>query len=476
MLLVGAAKMRIDPPLPIDPQGYVRRPGPAVAHGDPLMITAVVFQTPTCSVAILAADLAGQDHQMADAMRSAVAAVIPVPAENVLVNASHSHAAPWARVDGAKLGGGFDHFTDAEIAYVNRLPHDFATVALKAWNDRKPARAAGGTGRVPGLAVNRRERTSDGRTILGWNPDLPSDDEIPTIRIDDLDGEAVATITAFGCHPVVVGPEVAHTGSDFVGPLRRRVEELRGGICVFLQGAAGNILPLEAFHDHDGPQIPMGQRLGLEAAHAIADTDPLKRTIEKVNYGSVTPISLYRRRIQEEQPEQDLAVARVVLDLPLLEPPSRSDLSAELDERRMALEAAEREGADRSVTNPILYHLNWLTAMLDHPDLASWRTTPGELWSMRVGECAIVAAPGEVFTEIGARIRSLSPFPTTLFAGYSQGILGYMATADEYPYGGYEPSVAQRGYAHPAPFDPAIERILIETCLGLLNELQKGVR
>ena len=87
-----------------------------------------------------------------------------------------------------------------------------------------------------------------------------------------------------------------------------------------------------------------------------------------------------------------------------------------------------------------------------------------------------MAAPGEVFTEIGARIRSLSPFPTTLFAGYSQGILGYMATADEYPYGGYEPSVAQRGYAHPAPFDPAIERILIETCLGLLNELQKGVR
>ncbi|MGA0210155.1 MAG: hypothetical protein ACO3LZ_09585, partial [Candidatus Nanopelagicales bacterium] len=65
-----------------------------------------------------------------------------------------------------------------------------------------------------------------------------------------------------------------------------------------------------------------------------------------------------------------------------------------------------------------------------------------------------------------------SPFPTTLFAGYSQGILGYMATEAEYPHGGYEPSVAQRGYAHPAPFDPAIERILVETSLDLLENLR----
>jgi neutral ceramidase len=324
---------------------------------------------------------------------------------------------------------------------------------------------------VAGVAVNRRERTPDGRTILGWNQDLTMDDETPTIRVDDLDGEAIATITAFGCHPVVIGPEVPITSSDFVGPLRERVEELRGGVCVFLQGAAGNVLPLEAFHDHDGPHVPMGQRLGLEAAHAVADSDPLKRTIEKINYGSVTPISLYRRRIDQVQPDQVVAVERVVMDLPLLAPPSVAELEAELIERQQALADAQREGKDRSVTNPIRYHINWLTSMLERRDLQSWRTTPGELWAMRVGDCAIMATPGEVFSEIGAQVRAQSPFPTTLFAGYSQGILGYMATAAEYPHGGYEPSVAQRGYAHPAPFDPSIERILVDTSLYLLTRL-----
>ena len=471
MLQVGAARFTIEPPLPVDPQGYVRRAVSAIAHGDPLLVTAVVFETADCTAAVIAADLAGQDHHMANAMRNAVASTIPVSAANVMVNASHSHAAPWARVDGAKLGGGHDHFTDAELAYVNRLPHDFATVALQAWNSRKPARVAGNTGRVPGLAVNRRERTSDGRTILGWNPDLTMDDAVPTIRIDSLDGEAIATITAFGCHPVVVGPDIAKTGSDFVGPLRRRVEYLRGGVCIFLQGAAGNVLPLEAFHELDGPQIPMGQRLGLEAAHAIADTDPLLRTVQKVDYGSVTPISLYRKRIEPQQPTQPLAVERVIIDLPLLAPPSRSELESELADRESQLREVQMSGSDRSVTNPIRYHINWLTAMLDTPDLDQWRTTRGELWAMRIDDCAIVATPGEVFSEIGAEIRRNSPFGTTLFAGYSQGILGYMATAAEYPFGGYEPSVAQRGYAHPAPFDPAIERILVDSSLQLLDRL-----
>lgn len=474
MLKVGAARTIIDPPLPSDPQGYLRRAESARDHSDQLLITAVVFESPTGSAAILAADLAGQDTEAADQIRQAVADQIPVPAANVLINASHTHGGLWARTDGAKLGGGYDHFTDAERAYVRRLPHDFASAAMRAWNARRPARVAGGTGRVTGVAVNRRERTPDGRTVLGWNPDLSIDDETPTIRIDDLHGESIATITAFGCHPVVVGPEVPVTTSDFVGPLRRRVEELRGGVCVFLQGAAGNVLPLEAFHDHDGPHIPMGHRLGLEAAHAVADADPLNRTIEKVNYGSVTPISLYRRRIDPVQPDQVLAIERVILDLPLLSAPSRDELEAELADRQLQLTSALEEGKDRSVTNPIRYHINWLETMLDHPDLESWRTTPGELWAMRVGDCAIIATPGEVFSEISTQVRTRSPFATTLFAGYSQGILGYMATESEYPHGGYEPSVAQRGYTHPAPFDPAIERILVETSLELLERL-KGI-
>jgi neutral ceramidase len=474
MLTAGAARASIEPPLPHDLQGFVRRPVSATGHtpGDPLSITGAVFEDDGRGVVVLAADLAGVDTEAADRIRNAVADALPVGADDVLINCSHSHAAPWLRSDEAKLGGGHDHYTPVERAYAHRLPYDFASVALEAWNARVPARAAGGTGRVSDLAVNRRERTADGRTILGWNRDQTIDEDMPTIRVDALDGTPISTITAFGCHPVVVGPDVPWTGTDFVGPLRRRVELLRGGVCVFLQGAAGNVLPLEAFNDHDGPQRPMGERMGLEAAHSIADADPIEREVVRLDFGSVTPIALYRRIAAADQPAQWLGATRRLVDLPMLSAPSLAELERELTERESELAALRDAGAGREQTNPVRYHVSWLRRMLDRGDaLSGWQTSRGEVWAMRVGDCAIVGAPGEIFSEIGREVRTRSPFATTLFAGYCQGILGYVATPEEHPFGGYEPAVAQRGYDHPAPFAPEAASMLVDSALDALAEL-----
>ncbi len=474
MLTAGAARASIEPPLPHDLQGFVRRPVSATGHtpGDPLSITGTVFEDDGRGVVVLAADLAGVDTEAADRIRAAVADAVPVAAADVLINCSHSHAAPWLRSDEAKLGGGHDHYTPVERAYAQRLPYDFASVALEAWNARTPARAAGGTGRVSQLAVNRRERTADGRTILGWNPELSIDEEMPTIRVDALDGTPISTITAYGCHPVVVGPDVPWTGTDFIGPLRRRVEQLRGGVCVFLQGAAGNVLPLEAFIDHDGPQRPMGERMGLEAAHSIADADPVVREVVRLDFGSVTPIALYRKVAAENQPAQMLGATRRLVDLPMLPPPSLAELEAELGQREAELAGLHAQGAGRERTNPIRYHVSWLRRMIERgDDLAQWRSSQGEVWAMRIGDCAIVGAPGEIFSEIGREVRDGSPFGTTLFAGYCQGILGYVATPEEHPHGGYEPAVAQRGYDHPAPFAPEAAAMIVASALDALAEL-----
>ena len=133
---------------------------------------------------------------------------------------------------------------------------------------------------------------------------------------------------------------------------------------------------------------------------------------------------------------------------------------------------AVREGHPRSVTNPLQYHLNWLRSMITRgEELSRWTSSTGEVWAMRVGDTAIIGTPGEVFSEIGQEVRSRSPFATTLFAGYCQGVLGYISTAAEHPFGGYEPTVAQRGYDHPAPFAPEAAAVLVDACLDLLADL-----
>ena len=68
-------------------------------------------------------------------------------------------------------------------------------------------------------------------------------------------------------------------------------------------------------------------------------------------------------------------------------------------------------------------------------------------------------------------MRGGSPAAVTVFAGYCGGVLGYVSTPEEYPYGGYEPAVSHRGYGHPAPFSPDVAGIIRDTSLELLGEL-----
>jgi hypothetical protein len=389
----------------------------------------------------------------------------------VLLNSSHTHAAPWPGAS-VKLGGESDDWTDRELRYWDAMPDAFASVAIQARAGAVDARVSGAIGHAPGLAVNRRERTADGRTILGWNPEGFIDDSVPTIRIDALDGSAIATLVGFGCHPVVVGPDVPAIGSDFVGPLRRRLEALRGGVAVFLQGAAGNVLPLEGFFDAPGPEVPFGERLGLEAAHAVADSDPRVMRIERLDFGSVTPIGLYRRRVADDQPTQALAVVSRAVRLPLLAAPSEDEMRAELAEREADHAARVASGESRVTTNPVRYHISWLRQMLGLAAAGGLPTEiDGEIWAARLGDCGLVGTPGEIFGEIGAAVRAASPAPVTIFAGYCGGVLGYVPTPEEYPFGGYEPAVSHRGYGHPAPFSPDVAGIIRDTSLDLLHEL-----
>jgi hypothetical protein len=130
------------------------------------------------------------------------------------------------------------------------------------------ARVAGAVGHVPGLAVNRRERIAGGRTILRWNPDGLVDNSVSVAPIDALTDAPtyapIATIVSSGCHPVVVGLEVAHVGPEYVGALRDKLDSLRpGGVTLFLRGTARNVLPLEAFQERAGAEKAIGERIAL---------------------------------------------------------------------------------------------------------------------------------------------------------------------------------------------------------------------
>ncbi len=146
---VGADRVDITPPLPVDLLGYVRRPVSAHSVWDRLEARACYLSQGDVTVVIIAADVAGLTTAFSDRIRERVSVLVGCRPEQVLLNSSHSHAAPWPGA-GLKMGGGVDGWTDTELAYLDYLPHAYASAAVAARDGAVEARISGGAGRVSG--------------------------------------------------------------------------------------------------------------------------------------------------------------------------------------------------------------------------------------------------------------------------------------------------------------------------------------
>jgi len=160
------------------------------------------------------------------------------------------------------------------------------------------------------------------------------------------------------------------------------------------------------------------------------------------------------------------------ISFPLLEVPSAPQLQAEAEEYTHAADEAKRRGAGPAELYGLLYHAKWARYTLE--EVRAGRapaSVQGSVHAIRIGDGVIITGPGEVFTEIGMAVKERSPGVPTLYAGYTNGALGYFPTAAAYPEGGYEPAYSNRSYGLPAPASPACERLLVEGGVRLAETL-----
>jgi len=474
-LRAGVARVDITPPVPMDCVGFIRMAAPAIGVASPLNATAIVLDDVSTDtrVAIVAFDLVGIGIEQGRRIRKAIGVQLNCPPENVMLNYSHTHAAPHPFDDHPKLGGTISEITESNWNYIDSLLHRITSAAFQASQEMYPVRVSAGSGQAEGIAVNRRERLPDGRTVLGWNPEGKSDPEVAVVRVDRLDGSPLAVIVNFACHPVVLGPEYPYISSDFPGVVRQVVERTTGAMCLFLQGAAGNVLPLEGFCEQDGPEVAFGERVALEALAAFSRIRTTNTEIERLDhYGSVTPVILYRHRPVDPQPNQPLAGVTRTVRFPLKTLPTLEEVETELVMRRKNYDDAVAAGAAPSALNPLEYHVKWAETAVQKLVSGTAETyVDGVLQVVRIGDIAFTAVPGEVFNEIGLAVKDRSVAPFTVFCGYSNEYIAYFPTACEYPYGGYEPGYSHHNSTRLEQVGPECEEIIVSNLLEMTSEL-----
>lgn len=423
----------------------------------PLRATALALEQAGTRVLILDADAIGFDPGWTAKIIDAVASLTGVPKSCIRFSCSHTHSGPNTfRLK--NISRGLDMVTD----YLECLPRRIAGAAWQALQCLQPVRIAGARGECR-INRNRRVLTPEGECVVGVNEDAPADPTLFTLRLDSEEGDTVATIVHYACHPTTVGWQSDRFTPDFPGPAREIVEQQLGGHCLFLQGAAGDLGPRRGFTGDLSVYRKLGRELGLAAASLAVgiDTHP-----QSARFNSVMPsganIAEYEYDLLPNANPRCEVLMRSI-QLPLRNFPSRDELEAEfealLGEARRLKESGEQHSAQRAQARAT--QMGW--RLENATNYGGQRETPWPMQVIRIGPVVLVSIAGEPFSSIGQRIRNASPFPFTLFSGYSNGGFGYIPDRQAYNVGGYE--------VEATPFSPDAADKVVDEALKALTEL-----
>jgi hypothetical protein len=125
-----------------------------------------------------------------------------------------------------------DNWPTPDKSYVRDLERKIAQVIADAHERCRPAR----------LGIISVETTLS-RNRHSKRQDRPVDRELVLVRLDDEAGKPLAHLVNFAAHPTMLPAKLREFSPDFAGFLAQHVEKELGGVCLFLQGAAGDLSP-----------------------------------------------------------------------------------------------------------------------------------------------------------------------------------------------------------------------------------------
>ncbi len=458
-LLAGTGRRCINPPPNIAHGGWGAQKHERAEGIDlDFWSTALALSDGATTALILDIDIQILTNERADQIRAAVGMATGLPIENIRACATHTHSGPvpyksWIEQGFDLVGPWFDD-----------LARWCAEAAREAVENLQPVTLRASRGESF-INANRRCVTAAGERFLGINPAGVCDREVRVVRFDAPDGAPVATLVNFACHATIMGPANRLLTPDYPGAMKRVVEQAVGGHCVFLQGAAGNLGPVQGFQADPKVYRQLGAVLGHEAAKVALSLTSVPATADfREVIPSGAPLGMYDARFATLA-DRPLHVVQQDIFVPLREGlPERKNAVAQLDAWKTKLAAARAIG-DAAATTEATYMARRADIQLRMADDFGGKTTAAvRTHFITVGDVALVGCNIEPFCEIGLAIKVRSPFPVTCFCGYTNGRMAYLPTAEEWALGGYE--------VDNSPFGPGAAAQLEHEVLTTLTRLR----
>jgi len=397
----GVAVVDITPDVPIYLAGYGARLDPATAVLDPLSVRALALADDEGGrLVLVSADVCGFDPGFAGDIRAEVQASRGLAPEQVMIVATHTHAAPvvqhWTVWDPV--------MQEPDPAYMALFRASVIAAIQEAVDTMESAELTFGRG-TSEIGYNRR------------TGDEPYDRTLDVLKVQADDGGGLAVVFFHGCHPVSLGG-IFSVSAEYPGAARDRIEELvgDGAVGIFIQGFGGDINPRAPEGKYTPEQmVQIGENLADDVVAVLSGT--------------------------MEELDGELEAALAVIDVPMQDPPSEQEV----------LDLREQYEGQGGVSAQMM--VRWCDLMLEyiaHGTMPDSLPTPVQVFS--AGDSwRLAGVSREVVTEYGDGVRALWPDRHVTVAGYANEVASYLPNAWHISGHHYEGYSSFFWYAQPAP-------------------------
>ncbi|MGC9318849.1 MAG: hypothetical protein ACP5KN_12530 [Armatimonadota bacterium] len=426
MLTAGASCLDVTPPLGTHMRGYFEERTASTVH-DPLHVRSFALEDSGGAVAVAICDVIGIDREYLDQAKALITETTDLLPEQVIIACTHTHTGPQTGDD----------------AYTEWLWRRIVDGVRIAWQAREPAEVAWASGTEERLVFNRRYRMADGsvQTNPGrGNPDVvepagPTDPEVGVMVLRRPSGQTLGLLGNYALHYIGIPDDFTAISADYFGFFSTLIQRLRGEsfVAALSNGASGDINNIDVMggvappndryqHCERAGAVVAASALWAWNEAAFTDDVPLAGALEEITLEPRPPVT-----------EEDLAKAKEIEDRLAEDKPVR--MGERSFQRRVRRFEAEPPSPRATIVQ-----------------------------ALRIGDLALVGAPGELFVELGLEIKRRSPFAQTMVLELANDSVGYIPTLRAFDEGAYE--------ANSSRYAPGFGELIVETAMHLLEDLR----
>ncbi len=433
----GFSEVNITPPLGTDmPGDFV--PHTAQSSWGDLYANAMAISVGSKTIILVSVDILSFKPQYADEIRQRITERTGVPADHILIAATHIHT-------GSALG--YQLWLCPPNMEISALSAEgIFRAAVMAWENMEDASLGTGQFEEKRFSFCRDIHMSDGSIKMNPNKKHPElmvktvttpDYSVDVMRVDGVDGSIKAFIVNYANHPDCHNGNKNFFSADFPGAMRRALKQKYGENVkvLFFNGTAGDINCIDFIYGTSDVYYGKDKNAPLTIGNGLAED------IEKINDQIMADV---------KEPYIDSVSRRYQTGRRFK---TQKDYEFALE---TAKDMSTHSNMDRAFATEYLESDEGIPSTVDI-----------EIQTIRLGPWTIVGLPSEIFTEIGRKIKTQSPYEHTLVFELANGTHGYISTPEIIHSDAYEAKVSK----YNAYTDETTADMLVRNSLLQLEEL-----